>query len=88
MIFIAITSGAVRTLLGIPTMDNMTDRQEAMRPFDEEVWTARLLVTQSVVELPIDVAGEGPVTRAKNILAHGTIKHQVTNLYGTGHVDK
>ena len=80
MIFVAITNRTVRTLFGVLMMNNVTNWQQAMRPFDEEVWATRFLIAQGVIELPIDVTGEGPVTRAKNILAHGKIKDQVTNL--------
>ena len=60
--FVTVTSGTVRTFFGVPTMNDVANRQQMVRPFDEEVGTTRFLITQSVIELPIDVAGEGPIT--------------------------
>ena len=62
MVFITVTGRTVRTFFGVPTMNDVANRQQMVRPFDEEVGTTRFLITQSVIELPIDVAGEGPIT--------------------------
>ena len=62
MVFITVTGWTIRTFFGVSTMNNVTNRQQAVRPFDEDVGTTRFLITQSVIELPIDVAGEGPIT--------------------------
>ena len=61
--------------MGISTMDNMTNWKDAVRPFNEEGRPlARFMIAELGIEVPINVAREGPVARANKVGPMGTLK--------------
>ena len=81
MVFVFPTWGTIRTITRILTMDHMTNRKDAMRPFNEEGRPfAGFAIAELGVEVPINVAREGPDARSNDIGAHGNVENQMAHL--------
>ena len=72
-----ITSRAVWTFTRILAVNNVTNRQDAMAPFEKEVGSAVVAVAYKGIDSPIDITGKGPVKRGYDVVAHGFIEDQV-----------
>ena len=79
MVFKMATSWAMRAIPSVATIDDMTNRQELVGPFEEEVWSMLVAITDVGVERPINITSGCPGMRRENVLFHRTIKDNVSN---------
>ena len=79
MILVLATSGTIRTVTTVPTMDHVANRKDVVSPFHEKGGVAVVLIADDGVVLPIYITGERPRPGRNDMFADVRFIDQMVN---------